>query len=463
MSRLLSLLLATSILSACAVGPDYETPTLNAGEGWIDDQSVMVDSPHIEQSWWQHFNDPLLTRLIEEASVHNHDVRIALATAEEAKALRGASAAQMLPAIGASAGIERRRAGSGTFNSGNERDTFSAALDASWEPDLFGGIRRGLEAATAREQAATENHHDVMLSVYAELARNYYELRGTQARIALAKENIELAKNVESLANSLFNSGATSGFDASQARGERETIESQLPNLEAEMMASIYRISVLTGHLPEHHLEQLKSMQPTILTDDPVPVGLRSDILRRRPDVRRAELELAASTADIGVATAELFPKLPLTGSAGYNALSFGDLFASGGFTYFAAASLVQPIFEGGAIRASIKASDARAQAALANYEKTALTALEDAESSLVRYGKEWQTLRSLQAAETSRLDAYKIARLRYENGSDNFLVVLDAQRSLNATREQLVQSQTRLHTSLTQLYKSLGGGWEDN
>lgn len=449
------------LLAACKVGPDYVEPISPDAMEWVGMESaegVVLPDQAIQAEWWKSFNDPVLTQLIDEAATKNHDIRIALASVDEAKANRGISAAGFYPIIGAGASAERQDASQP--QGGRTSNRFAAGLDASWEPDVFGGIRRETEAADARLDASRANYHDVMLAVFAEVSRNYFELRGLQKQIDITKRNIELLGESEKLAQSLFDNGATSAYDLTLARGERESKEAELPNLEAEMTAGIYRLSVLTGKPPEYHLQQLKPSATLPLPEDAVPIGLKSEILRRRPDIRRAERELAAATADIGIATAELFPRFPLTGSIGANATSFGDLFASGGFTYFIAQAITAPIFTGGALRANIAATDARKEQALAAYEKTLLLALEDVEASLVRYGKEWQTLKALQAVEATRLEAHHIAKLRYESGSENFLGIIDAERSLTDAREAVVRSETRVLTNLTQLYKSLGGGW---
>lgn len=464
MNKYNSLLLILS-LSACAVTPDYEAPQLPNISAWLsgDDTSAISVDP-VEVQWWKTFDDSILNQLIDESAQHNHDIRIALASIKEAKAKRRVSASGFYPSIDAGVSAAREGSSSKTSNNNNsskETDRFSASLDASWEPDIFGGVARETEAADARAEASEADYRDVLLSVFAEVSRNYFELRGIQKRVETTKRDIELLREVEKIAQSLFDNGATSEFDVALARGERESTEAELPSLEAEMMAGIYRLSVLTGKPPEHHLELLKNSMPLPMPPDVVPVGLKSDILRRRPDIRRAERELAAATADIGVATAELYPRFPITGAIGSDAARFSDLFSAGGFTYLIAQAVTMPLFQGGAMRANIAASDALAEQALAAYEKAVLTALEDAEASLIRYGKEWQTLSALQAAQATRQQAYDIAELRYREGDESFLVVLDAERSLTDTRNAIILSETRILTNLTQLYKSLGGGWE--
>lgn len=468
MKKIHSILCIALLTSACTVGPDYIKPQTDAEDSvWSGAPLVtekVAHSVYIETAWWKALNDPLLNALMEETANHNHDVAIARASIEEARALRQVSASAFFPSVGAGTNVLREGLSQKSGNnrsSERERNGFDADLDVSWELDMFGRTRRATEAADARIDAQVEEYHDIMLTVLAELARNYFEVRGTQKRIAVTQRNIGLLKEVESLAESLFKNGATSEFDVARARGEREINEATLPNLEAEMMAGIYRISVLTGKAPEHHMVQLGNTKPLPTPPDIVPVGLRSEVLKRRPDVRRAEREVAAATADIGVATAELFPSISLTGAVGSSARQFSDLFTSGAVTYALGQTMNWRLFEGGKLRGNIAVADARATQSLKQYEKTVLTALEDAESSLVRYGKEWNTLKALKAAESTRQEAFRIAKLRYEEGEENFLIILDAERSLIDTQDAIIQSETQILTKLTQLYKALGGGWQ--
>lgn len=460
MKRTLLILL---MLTACKMGPDYTVPETYVDEGWHAGALADTLAGEPAAEWWKGFNDPLLNGIIAETASHNHDVRAAVARVEEARALRAESNSGLFPSLGADAGARREGTSSRTGNSttsGGRRDNFDAGLDAAWELDLFGRVRRATEAADARLEEQEELRHEVLLSVLGEAARNYFEVRGLQKRIDVTKRSIELVRAVEDLAETQLRAGAVTEFDVARARGERETIEAQLPGLEAQMQAGIYRISVLAGKPPEHYLEALSKAEPLPEVEDKVPVGLRSDLLRRRPDIRAAERALAAANADIGVAVADRFPQFALTGDVGTAAGHFGDLFAAGASTYGVAALLHWPVFEGGALKARVKAAEARKDVAEAEYDKAVLTALEDTEGSLMRYGAEWRTLRQLQAAEKTRREGFNIAKLRYEAGEENFLTLLDAERSLITAQDTLTQSETRILTSLTQLYKALGGGW---
>lgn len=466
MRKYFKLIALCILLTGCKLGPDYKIPQLSFPDGWGSEKTKVISTEPIDESWWGVFQEPLLDKLITQATDNNHDIRIATANIAKARALRRETAGGFWPSLegaatGAKQGLSNKTTANSNSSGAKERDVFNSGLDASWELDIFGKSRRDIESAEADLQAAEESRSGVLLSIFSEVARNYFELRGLQKRVAVAEHNIELVREIEELAQTQFDLGVVTEFDVARARGEREAIEATLPGLQADMTATIYRISVLTGQSPETYIKELNSYKPLPAPPDIVPVGLRSDILRRRPDVREAERNLASATAKIGVATADLFPSLSLTGALGSSAALFSDLFTQGAITYSLGSTINWSLFEGGALRARIAAAEAGADIALINYEKTALEALEDAETSLTRYGKEWQTLNRLRAAEKTRREAFDIAKLRYEAGEENFLVIIDAERALVSAQDSVIQSETRMLTSLTQLYKALGGGWQ--
>jgi multidrug efflux system outer membrane protein len=454
---LLIALLAT--VSACQVGPNYVKPDLNVADNYHAKDIKNYTTDKITEKWWNVFHDSLLNELIEDAVKNNKDIVIATANIERAKALRKVSAADLLPSVSAGAGASKYKYSDKVSPLG-EVNTYDASLDASWELDIFGKKRRNIEAFSARLKAAEETKNAVMLSIMAEVAQNYFEVRGLQKRIDVARRNIGLLKDLEKIAKAQYKSGIVTEFDVARAQGEHESFEAKIPNMEAEMQAGIYRISFLTGKEPEYYLEKMLSKAEIPTPPDLVPIGLRSEILRRRPDIIVAEQKLAAATADIGVATADLFPSISLTGAVGTSARLFGDLFTGGSGAYSLAGAVNWSVFNNGAVRANIDAAKATSKASLADYEKTVLSALSEVETSLLRYGSEWQTFKQLNLAEKTRRDGFKIAKLRYESGQENFLVMLDAERSLITTQDEETQSETRILVNLTQLYKALGGGW---
>lgn len=456
------------VLAACTVGPDYTPPATEVNEQWHSSASMgqQAADSKVQERWWEIFGDVTLKELIEQVAAHNYDVRIALSNIEQARASRREAASGFWPSLTASTrGVREGLSNKTTSNSNNtgakERDVYSADLDASWELDIFGSIRRQVESAEAQLQAVEEQKRGVLLSVLAEVARNYFEVRGTQKRIAVTEQNIALVREVEELAKTQLEYGVATDLDVARARGEREAIEATLPLLRAQLQAGIYRLSVLSGQPPESYAELLSLRAPLPTPPEIVPVGLRSELLRRRPDIREAERNLAAAMADIGVATADLFPSFSLTGGLGSTAAEIGDIVSQGAVTYAFGQVINWPLFQGGALRARITQAEAGAETALLNYEQTVLLALEDAENSLNSFEREEDTFERLRASAATREEAFSYARLRYEAGEENFLVILDAERTLVDAQDAVIQSEIRLMSNLTQLYKSLGGGWQ--
>lgn len=450
-------------LVSCAVGPDYVEPKSVFPSEWSSPDAGHVSTKTVELAWWTVFNDPLLESYIKKAAENNKDVQIALANIHRARALRHVDHASFLPQVGGTAQAEKSKSSEAVSsqNSGQIRDLYDAGFDASWELDVFGGNRRAAQASEARLGSAVENYNDVMLSTLAEVARNYYEARGLQKRIAITEKNTGLLKETFDLVKARLKAGEASAFDASRARGEYQLTGARIPNLRADLYASVFRLSVLLGQPPEALLAEMNHVKPLPTPPDLVPVGLRSDILRRRPDIKIAERELAASVADIGVQTAELFPKFFLTGDVGSQARVFGDLFtASGGL--WSMGSLAQwSLFKGGAIQAQIDVQKAESTAALEVYQKTVLEALSDTETALVRYGQELETRKHLTEGVQSRRQSVRLANELFNAGEEDYLAVLDSERELTASEDSLVISETNSITKLIGLYAALGGGWE--
>jgi len=458
MKRLIVLL----ALTGCAVGPDYERPEFTHQQKW---QSELTLSPELAEpdatAWWQQFDDRILDGLLNMAAENNREIEAAVASIEQARALRGSISSGYWPQVDSSAGVSRTRYSSqGNFATGTTRNNFSAGLDASWELDLFGRIRRSVEAADARIKAEVAARDGVMLSVLAETTTAYFELRSLQAQHANAMRTIELLTEVESIAEAQLAAGVISEGDLLRARSERLAIEAQLPALEADVAARMHRLAVLTGKPPEYHRSTLASTAPLPQVRDRVPLGLRSDLLQRRPDIRLAERELAAANAEIGVAKAALFPDFSLTGAVGSTARMFGDLFTMGTITHSVGAALNWPLFAAGKYSSLVDAAEAGKRAALASYEQAVLLALEDSENALMRYGSSWKTLTQLREVVRHREEVFEISRLRYEAGEESFLSLIDAERSLNASRIDMIRAHEQQLTRLTALYKTLGGEW---
>lgn len=449
------------LLAACAAGPDYEAPQINLLDRWFSSDAAPASSEVVTLEWWKEFGDPLLEKYISAAALHNKDVEIAAANVRRARALRQEAGTGFFPAIDSTGEARRFKSGPNSVGSGEVRNLYDAGFDASWEIDIFGGTRRQYEATGAREAGAEANYQDVLLATLSEVARNYYEARGLQKRIAITEDNARLQQQTFEVIQTRFAAGEVSEFDVTRARSEYQLTEARVPNLKAELQASIYTLSVLLGLPPEALLDEMVAVVPMPTPPDIVPVGLRSELLRRRPDIRAAEYELAASTADIGVETANLFPKFFLTGSAGVQSRLFGEVFraASGVWSF---GSLVDwSIFQAATIKARMDVQRAEEEAALAQYEKTALEALADAETAFTRYGRELDTRARLAESVESQRQAVALAKQLFDAGESDYLAVLDAHRQLAANEDSLVVSETASITKLIALYTALGGGWE--
>jgi NodT family efflux transporter outer membrane factor (OMF) lipoprotein len=415
--------------------------------------------------WWTTFGDPMLEALVERAARANQDLRIAAARVREARALRARAVGDFFPIVDADGSYTNARRSENALNFPVDQlqtGLWETGFDAAWEIDVFGGKRRALEAATADLAAAVEDLRDVLVTVLAEVARNYVEVRSLQQRLDIARRNIGAQQEALEITEARVRAGLTSELDVTQAAAILETTRAQVPALETALHAAIHRLGVLLGEGPGALLGELAAAAPVPAPPPRVPIGLPADLLRRRPDVRESERRLAAATARIGVETAELFPKLSLTGVAGLQSLSASDLF-TGASRYWSAGPTVRwRLFDGGRIRAQIRAEDARQEAALAAYEKTVLRALEEVENALVAYAKEQARYEALADAVAANRRALELSSALYTTGIGEFLSVLDAERSLHRTEDELAASQGTVSLNLVALYKALGGGWQE-
>jgi len=463
-------------LAGCTVGPNYRAPETRMPEAWSElQEDFTTDHPAELTQWWTTFNDFMLDSLMARAVAANLDVRVAEARIREARAARGVVAAEGLPTIDASGSYSHSRRSenadsfgnfSGGGSTGNsafdlESELFQAGFDATWELDVFGRVRRSVEAAEADIAAAEESRRDVLVTVLAEVARNYVELRGVQQQLTVARGNIATQQETVELTQARFQAGLTSALDVAQAEAQLATTQSQIPLLEIAIKQTIHGLGVLLGQEPVALLEELSPEAPIPQVPLETAIGLPSDLLRRRPDIRRAERELAAATARIGVATADLFPRFSLTGFLGLQSLDLEDIALGSSRFWTTGPNISVPLFEAGRIHANIRVQNARQEQALAQYEKTLLTALTDVENSLVAYAKEQARRRALAAAVDANRQAVDLANERYTKGLADFLNVLESQRSLYISQDQLVQSERTAVANLIALYKALGGGWE--
>jgi len=471
------LVLLGTLATGCTVGPDYQPPRIDTGDGWSEPVAVSETARPDEAidlgTWWHAFDDATLDDLIERALEQNLDVRQATTRVAEARALRDAVVGRRLPAVDASANVaEQRLSENGSLPirqiPGFDRDqtVYDIGFDSTWEADLFGRVRRSIEAADARLAETVELRRGARISVAAEVARVYQELRGAERRLDALESALEAARDTHRMVGLQVEAGEVARARLAQSEADLTALEARLPGVRSEIRASALSLGVLLGELPEAGLELVADRPEE--TDDAswtapaLPVGQRADLLRRRPDVRAAERALAAATADIGVATAELFPRLTISAAGGFQAMDLGNLVTSGSETWSIVPFLSWRIFDGGRVRAQIRASEARAEAAALAYEQAVKEALADAERSLVRYRHDLEAL-DLQAAavEAARRNR-EYARLRYEAGDTPLFELLDAERVLASAREGQAATRTRVATGLVALFKALGGGWEE-
>jgi NodT family efflux transporter outer membrane factor (OMF) lipoprotein len=470
-------LLLVAGINGCMVGPNYRPPSVPVPDAWSE-ASTQEKRAAVTAQWWTTFQDPVLESLITRAVQANRDLRTAAGRVREARALRRLAAGNLGPTINVSGAYTRQRfsenaltlpsgtgsggtSGAGSPSFQREQDLFQTGFDASWEIDLFGGVRRSIEAANADLAAAREGLRDTLVSVLAEVASNYIEVRGLQRRLAIAEENIKAQQDTLEITRARFNAGLTSELDVTQAASQLATTQAQVPSLETSLKQGIHRLGVLTGQAPGALLTELSTAAPIPSAPPEVLVGLPADLLRRRPDVRQAERQLAAATARIGVATADLYPKLSLTGTLGLESVKLADLPKGASRFWSVGPTLSWPIFDAGRIRANIAVQDARTEQQLSTYEQTVLKALEDVENALVAYSREQVRHDKLADAVAANQQAVAMANELYRTGLDTFLNVLDSERALFASQSDLAQSEATIATDVVALYKALGGGWE--
>lgn len=455
--------LTIALLAGCAaVGPNYVPPRTTVAPAWnapLQGGLTVSTGPQSLAAWWTTLNDPSLSRLIDRAAAGNLDLTRAAARVREARARRGLSEAGFYPTLDASGSASRSR-GSADLGPTATTDLFSAGLDASWEVDLFGGKRRSVEAAEADLQAAGEDLRDTLVSLMAEVGLNYADLRTGQARLSVTETTLETLEETLRLTEWRARAGLGDELAVEQARYNLQSARSQIPTLRTAIAAAENRLAVLLGEAPGAVHAELAKPEPLPSLPTAVAIGVPADLLRQRPDVRRAERRLAAQTARIGVATAELYPKLTLSGSIGLQALALRGLFDSGNTTSSGSSLLGWRVFDAGAIRQNIEIQSALQEQSLLAYESAVLGALEEAENAIVAYAQEQRRRQALAEAARSARAAAELAGMKYRAGLVDFTTVLDAERSLLGFRDQLAQSDGAVVANLVRLYKALGGGW---
>jgi outer membrane protein, multidrug efflux system len=472
------LVFAALLLAGCTVGPNYSRPTVATPERFAETAAPAGATDPELAAWWRIFGDPELDALVDRAVAQNLDVQTAAARIREARARELVAGAAALPEVDAQTSATRQRiskhaipvppgtGGGGNTGSfglpGSEFNTFRIGFDASWEIDLFGRTRRSVEGAQARTGAALWNRRDVQVSAAAEVANAYFRLRELQALTATAEAELARQERFERLVAARARGGLVTGEDLEQQRSQGSTAAAAIPALRAQAEAEIHALGVLTGETPEALIAELRNPAPLPSAAPPVPAGLPSDLLRRRPDIRAAERELAASSADIGVAVADLYPRFSLTAAPALVSTALASLLEWGSRSFSAGVSLDWPIFNGHRTRANIAVANARQEEALIAYRKTVLTALQDVEDALARTEADRTQLADLEQALGNAARAEDIARTRYSGGLVTLSDVLLAQAQRLKLEDQVTQTKGALARDTAALFKALGGGWPE-
>ena len=481
--------LATCLLLAgcTTVGPNFEKPAAwwspsswgHSATPAPQAASTTVAEP-IDPKWWKVFNDPTLTSLETRLVTGNFDLRVSAERLAEARAQYGVAEAGLYPTLSANTNYERQQvskrgeltlaqpSGPAFGASGSKNtaifqpfDLYQAGFDASWEIDLWGGVRRQIESAAAQVQATEEQRRDTLVTASAELARDYVDLRGAQRKLAITQENLKSQQQSLGLTRQRAAGGLTTDLDVANAAADVSATAAQIPPLQQQIDQLTNAIALLLGEPPGTLQAELATPEAIPPVPPRVPVGLPSDLARRRPDIRRAEAQLHSTTADIGVATAAFYPSISLSGSLALQSVQFAQLFGPQAITYGLGPTLSIPLFEGGKLTRTLELKKADQREAALTYQKTVLGALHEVDNALTAYSTEQARRDQLQTAVNQNRRALSLAQERYQQGVADFLEVLIAQRGLLAAEQQLSDSTTTISTNLVQLYKSLGGGWE--
>ncbi len=452
-----SLLMAlTVLLSGCASLSPQATalPQTQVPAAWSGSATTLAAATSLAQ-WWQRFNDPLLGSLVTQALQANTTVRSAQAALQQARALRDVSSANLVPKLSAAGSAQRSK--SGDNEAGN---LFKAGFDASWEPDVFGGRRSALNATEADAQAAQASLADTQVSIAAEVAVTYIELRGLQARLAIARNNLASQSETQQITDWRVQAGLASSLDLEQARAASAQTSAQIPTLETSATQAQYSLAVLTGQAPGALQALLTATGPLPQAPGELALSLPAETLRQRPDVRAAEHRISAALARVSQADAARYPGFQISGSLGLSALSLASLTTAGTVVNALLASVSVPLFDGGAARAQVRAQEAALEQTRMSYQATVLTALKDVENALVSLQGNRERLARLQTAADAAANADLLARQRYASGLIDFRAVLETQRTLLSTQDSVESTRASLSADHVRLYKALGGGW---
>lgn len=485
-SRLSVLLVATLALSACSVGPDYHAPKPSTPTAFHSMQSDAGSRPLAtvtNPGWWKSFNDPQLDSLIERAIAGNLSLQQAVLRIAGSRQQLNQARGAWFPSVNGKLSAQRQQLGlkgelesNGVYDQIDQTDPdlksalsgltrpvalYQGSFDASWELDLWGKVRRQVEAANARQQESLENRNDALVSLEAEVARTYLQLRGAQSISQTLQTQIDVAQQTLELTQSQQRNGLAPQMDVENARAQLNSLRAQLPQYQSQIHQAMNGLAVLVGKTPGALDGELMASKPLPALPKEVPVGLPSTLARRRPDVRQAEAKLHEATANIGVSVAQLFPDISLTGQFGMRNtdISYMDNWSSHFYSF--GPSLSIPLFQGGQLVSSVKLARAEQASAALDYRQTVLTALQDVENALISYRTDQQQVDGLNETVDALQNAFKLANDSYSQGLSSFIEALDAQRQLAQAEQQAASARVQSSLDLVALYKALGGGWE--
>ena len=447
-------------LSACAVGPDYHTPKTEPAQ--ISAEYLKgFDRAHFEGIWWQQFDDPTLNQLVTQSLAGNRELRVAFARLRAARAIRDDVSNDAMPTITSRASSDLGKGQiPGQTDQRVNSERYDLGLDMAWELDLFGRIQRQLEASDADEQVAAADLYQLQVTLIAELVDAYGELRGSQLRERIALDNLKNQQESKTITESLRDAGVGDQLDVMRADARLAAVEASVPQLQAQQVRERNRIATLLGERPEQLSVDLSPAKLPAIAKA-LNIGNLGDLLQRRPDILSAERKLAAATARIGVAKADLFPRVSLSGFLGFTAGRGSQIGSAAANAWALGPSITWPAFDLGSVRARLRGADAQAEGALASYEQQVLLALEESQNAFSDYGKRQQRLVSLIRQSESSRTAADLAAIRYREGTVDFLVLLDAQRERLAAEDSQAQAEVELYRGVVAIYKALGGGWQ--
>ncbi|QQZ38446.1 TolC family protein [Pseudomonas sp. SK2] len=448
-------------LAACAVGPDYKTPDTEPAHLDTQAQAQAFDRSHFESVWWKQFDDPVLNQLVQASLEGNRDLRVAFARLKSARAIREDASNDQLPVVTSRVSSE---IGKGQIPGQTEQrvnsERYDLGLDMAWELDLFGRIQRQIEASEAQEAVAQADLQQLQVSLIAELVDAYGQLRGAQLREKIALANLKTQEESRAITETLRDAGVGNELDVVRADARLAGVEATVPQLQAEQVRARNRIATLLGQRPDALSVDLSPKALPAIAKA-LPVGDPGELLRRRPDIRSAERQLAAATANVGVATADLFPRVSLSGFLGFTAARGSQIGSSAANAWALGPSITWAAFDLGSVRARLRGAKADAEGALANYEQQVLLALEESANAFSDYGKRQQRLLSLMRQSDASRKAAELASVRYREGTVDYLVLLDAERERLSAEDAQAQGEVELYRGIVSIYKALGGGWQ--